>query len=58
MLIKQVLDFIHNYFVKNEYCGSFKIENGSLVSDELINGQYFYDKRFTFERWCVSVSCY
>jgi hypothetical protein len=44
MLIKQVLDFIHNYFVKNEYCGSFKIEDGSLVSDKLINGQYFMIK--------------
>ncbi len=43
-MIKQVLDYIHNYFIKSEYRGSFKIEGGSLVSDELINGQYFMIK--------------
>jgi len=40
-MIKQVLDYIHNYFVKEEYVGSFKIENESLVFDKLLDGQYF-----------------
>ena len=42
-MIKQVLDYIHNYFIKKEYCGIFKIENGSIVLD-LLEGQYFMIK--------------
>lgn len=44
MLIKEVLDYIHNYFVKEVYTGTFKIENGSINVDELLNGQYFMIK--------------
>jgi len=44
MLIKQVLDYIHNYFVKEVYAGTFKIENGAIGVDELLDGQYFMIK--------------
>lgn len=41
-MIEQVLDYIHNYFVKEKHYGEFTIENGELVSiDFLQNGQYF-----------------
>jgi len=40
-MIKQILDYIHNYFVKEEYVGSFKIEDESLIFDKLLDGQYF-----------------
>lgn len=40
-MLEQILDFIHNYFIKEVYRGTFKIENGILVVDFLLNGQYF-----------------
>lgn len=44
MLIKEVLDHIHNYFVKEIYTGTFRIENGLINVDELLDGQYFMIK--------------
>lgn len=40
-MLEQILDFIHNYFVKDVYCGDFKISNGVLNADFLQSGQYF-----------------
>lgn len=40
-MLEQVLDYIHNYFVKEEYRGEFKIEGGALLVDFLLDGQYF-----------------
>lgn len=40
-MLEQILDFIHNYFIKEVYRGKFKIENGALAVDFLLNGQYF-----------------
>ena len=40
-MLEQILDFIHNYFIKEVYRGTFKIENGILVVDFLLDGQYF-----------------
>ena len=41
-MIKQVLDYIHNYFIKDTYIDNFTIENNSIdLSDFLITGQYF-----------------
>lgn len=44
MLIKQVLDFIHNYFIKDVYEDTFEIKDGSLTLDALLEGQYFWIK--------------
>ena len=41
-MLEQVLDFIHNYFVKEIYKGKFKIDGGQLQgADFLQNGQYY-----------------
>ena len=40
-MLEQILDFIHNYFETEIYRGKFKIENGALVTNALISGQYF-----------------
>lgn len=40
-MLEQVLDFIHNYFIKEIHEGSFKIESGSLTADFLLENQYF-----------------
>lgn len=40
-MLEQILDFIHNYFIKEVYRGTFKIENGILIVDFLLDGQYF-----------------
>ena len=40
-MLEQILDFIHNYFIKEVYRGTFKIENGILAVDFLLDGQYF-----------------
>lgn len=40
-MLEQILDFIHNYFIKEVYRGTFKIENGILSVDFLLDGQYF-----------------
>ena len=45
MLLKQVLDYIHNYFIKDVYVNEFTISGGSISLDNLlINGQYFMIK--------------
>ena len=40
-MLQEILDYIHNYFIKEVYRGSFKIESGSLVVDFLKENQYF-----------------
>lgn len=40
-MIEQICDYIHNYFIKEVYRGTFTIENGSLSVDFLQEGQYF-----------------
>lgn len=40
-MLKEILDYIHNYFVKEVYRGNFKIESGSLNVGFLLDGQYF-----------------
>ena len=40
-MLEKILDYIHNYFVKEKYEGKFKIESGSIDVDFLQNGQYF-----------------
>lgn len=40
-MIRQILDYIHNYFIKEVYRGNFKIESGSINVDFLLDGQYF-----------------
>lgn len=40
-MLEQILDFIHNYFVRDVYCGEFKISNSVLNVDFLQSGQYF-----------------
>jgi len=40
-MLEEVLNYIHNYFVKEVYRGKFKIESGVLSVDFLQNGQYF-----------------
>lgn len=40
-MLEQILDYIHNYFVKEVYRGRFRIVNGALVADFLQDGQYF-----------------
>lgn len=40
-MLQEILDYIHNYFIKEVYRGTFKIESGSLTADFLQNGQYY-----------------
>ena len=40
-MLEQVLDYIHNYFVKDIVTGTFTISSGSLENASLQNGQYF-----------------
>ena len=40
-MLEQILDYIHNYFIKEVYRGTFVIESGSINLDFLQNGQYF-----------------
>jgi len=41
-MLEQILDYIHNYFIREVYRGTFVIENGSLSEvDFLLDGQYF-----------------
>ena len=40
-MIEEILDYIHNYFVKEIYRGKFEIKAGSLSVDFLKEGQYF-----------------
>ena len=40
-MLEQILDFIHNYFVRDVYFGKFEISNGNLDCNFLQNGQYY-----------------
>lgn len=40
-MLEQILDFIHNYFVKEVYRGKFKISSNTLNVDFLQEGQYY-----------------
>lgn len=41
-VLEQVLDHIHNYFYTGKIItGTFTIENGTLVLDDLLNNQYY-----------------
>ena len=41
-MLEQIMDFIHNYFVKEYHRGVFKIEDGQLKDvDFLQTGQYY-----------------
>lgn len=39
-MLEQVLNYIHNFFVKEIYRGKFRIENGELEVDFLQENQY------------------
>ncbi len=41
MNIKQICDYIHNYFEADEVTGEFTITDGSLDASFLANNQYF-----------------
>lgn len=40
-MLEQILDFIHNYFVREVYRGKFKISSNTLNVDFLQEGQYY-----------------
>ena len=40
-MLEQILDYIHNYFVKRVYCGLYRISGGALTMDVLQEGQYY-----------------
>lgn len=41
-MLEQILDFVHNYFIKEIYRGTFKISDNTLLdADFLQEGQYF-----------------
>lgn len=40
-MLEQICAFIHNFFHGDRYAGTFKVENGTLAVDGLVNGQYF-----------------
>ena len=40
-MLEQILDYIHNYFVKEVHAGMFRIESGVLSVGFLQNGQYY-----------------
>lgn len=40
-MLEQILDYIHNYFVKNRVTGTFTVSSGSLEASFLQSGQYF-----------------
>lgn len=40
-MLEQILDHIHNYFIKNVYRGKYKITSGIIDLPFLIQGQYF-----------------
>lgn len=47
-MLEQILDYIHNYFIKEVYRGKFKIEQGTLNVDFLKENQYFKVKGSIF----------
>lgn len=40
-MLEKILDYIHNYFVKEIHRGKFKIESNALTVDFLQSGQYY-----------------
>ena len=40
-MLEEILDYIHNYFVKEVHEGDFTISNGVLDVDFLLNNQYY-----------------
>lgn len=40
-MLQEILDYIHNYFIKEVHKGTFKIDSGSLTVGFLQNGQYY-----------------
>ena len=40
-MLEQILDYIHNYFIKEVISGDFSIVNGSVEGLTLLDGQYF-----------------
>lgn len=40
-MLEQILDYIHNYFVKDVHSGVFRVSDRSLQVDFLQEGQYF-----------------
>lgn len=40
-MLEQIMDFIHNYFVKERYTGTFEIVDSRLSIDFLQNNQYY-----------------
>lgn len=40
-MLEQILDYIHNYFVKDVHSGIFKVSDRSLQVEFLQEGQYF-----------------
>ena len=48
MNIKEICDYIHNYFVKEEVTGEFTISDGSLVASFLATNQYYRIQGSTF----------
>lgn len=40
-MLREVLDYIHNWFIKEPYIGHFVIENGALSPLDLLEGQRF-----------------
>lgn len=40
-MLEQILDYIHNYFVKEVHNGTYTIASGTLNVDFLLSGQYF-----------------
>lgn len=40
-MLEQILDFIHNYFIREVHRGKFNISDGTIDLDFLQNGQYF-----------------
>lgn len=40
-MLEDILDYIHNYFVKETHIGTYMIESGKLDLPFLMDGQYF-----------------
>lgn len=40
-MIEAICDYIHNFFVRNVYTGTFVISGGAIDRVELLDGQYY-----------------
>lgn len=47
-MLGQVLDYIHNYFVRNVIYGTFEVVDGAMSVDGLLDGQYYIVKGSIF----------